>query len=126
MASKKGPPQSPATLKKNVTAAAKAILFANSTAEDTLTKNIFRCVVQAFANAGLNSVDSPTDTIVWRTISPDSVVVQIGDDTRSCLVNKGHDCPDLAGLFLILKERERVTTVAQLVDIIAQIIGGGL
>lgn len=126
MASKKGSSKSPATLKKNVSAAAKAILFANSTAEDPLKKNIFQCVVQAFANAGLNSIDSPTDTIVWRTITPDSVVVQIGDDTRNCLVGKGHDCPDLAGLFLILNERERVTTVAQLVDIIAEIIGGGL
>jgi hypothetical protein len=123
---KKTPKKTPATLKKKVTADAKALLIAHSSAEDGLEKDIFTCLVLAFAAAGLNSIDSPADTIVWSTIAPDSVVVQLGDDTRVCLRNKGHDCPDLAGLFLILKEKKRVTTVAQLVAAIAAIIGGGL
>jgi len=103
---------------------AKAVLFAHSvaaTSADPKKDSIFKCVVAAFDNAGLTHITSLADSIVWQVI-PDGVIKQLGQSIRNCVTKNVADPGDLVGPFAVLKSQNRVMTVGDLVDGIAELV----
>jgi len=111
-------------LAESIDTDAKAVLFAHSVAAtptDPKKDAIFKCIVAAFDNAGLTHITSLADKIVWQII-PDPIIKQLGLSIRKCVTQSVGDPGDLVGTFKILKAHNRVMTVGDLVDGIAELL----
>ena len=94
-----------------------------ATAADTKQDAILGCIVKVFTDVGLPHISAPNVKIVWATLNdPDDVIDQLGNGIRDCITGKGFQCEGLAGLFQILHDTNKMTTVAQLVAILTNLV----
>lgn len=112
------------SLAEDIDTNAKAVLFAHSvaaSAQDGAKDAIFRCIVAAFDNQGLTHITGLADRVVWQRI-PDDVADELARLIRACVRGAVSDPGDLSGPFAVLKAHDRVTTVAELVDGISELL----
>ena len=94
-----------------------------ATAADTKQDAILGCIVKVFTDVGLPHISSPDVKIVWAALNdPDDVIDQLGDGIRDCIIGKSFQCEGLAGLFQILHDGNKITTVTELVAMIASVV----
>jgi len=112
-----------ATNASGTTPAAMAAAAPTATKADEKHDAIYGCIVKIFHDAGLPHISTPDVKIVWSKLTdPPNIIEQLGNGIRDCIIGQGFKCTGLAGLFQILQNKNKVTTVSALVDLIEPVV----
>lgn len=96
---------------------------ATATPADEKHDAIYGCIVKVFHDAGLPHISTPDVKIVWSKLTdPPNIIEQLGNGVRDCIIGQGFKCAGLAGLFQILQDKNKVTTVSALIDLIDPVV----